>query len=527
MKIAMEELLDLQLDLKSSVKNITAKLDTVKQKTNNISKMHSFQGVTADTTKQYFQNVHGQIIMDLQETTRHVLENYSKMIHAFQQMVDADSNAILTKEYLTDLNKEVKTLENSMKDIHHEGQQIITSVSDIISLQPPVISMFIDNVSNSEKYIQNVKERFHHFNQKGLQIVNDSKQDVEKVMQKIRQLTTNSIASSNNFPKLNSKDIENIQIEWATMTVGMLAGMKSFEKVLKNINKANTLMTAAAQLYTYFKLDKKTRDILRKKGIHGFTKEQYRNFNNIISTTFYRFKAKDFMHHLGEFKTKAFTEDNYKILRDSLDAYGKERGKLAMLREYDKLFGLEKYREFVKLSPSKKTIKMVTTFGDEFVGKKYKATKRAIKSLPSWKNPKIAYKNVAESFKESTKGMNSLGKSMKAVGKGLGPLGVGIVATDNYKTYKGDTQKVVVGTVVDTAFSSGAAAAGAAVGSAFLPPIGTVVGAGVGIGANVLINKKYDGKSLPEKSKELINKQIKSTAKACKKISSSISGWFK
>lgn len=116
---------------------------------------------------------------------------------------------------------------------------------------------------------------------------------------------------------------------------------------------------------------------------------------------------------------------------------------------------------------------------------------------------------------------------MKAVGKGLGPLGVGIIAADNYKTYKGNTQKVVVGIAVDGTFSTGSAAVGAAVGSAFLPPIGTVVGAGVGIGANVLINRKYDGKSLPEKSKELINKQIKSTAKACKKISSSISGWFK
>lgn len=513
MKIAMEELLDLQFDLKSSVKNITAKLDTVKQKTNNISKMHSFQGVTADTTKQYFQNVHGQIIMDLQETARHVLENYSKMIYTFQQMVDVDSNAILTKEYLTDLNKEVKTLENSMKDIHHEGQQIITSVSDIISLQLPVISMFIDNVGNSEKYIQDVKERFHHFNQKGLQIVNDSKQDVEKVMQKIRQLTTNSIVSSNNFPKLNSKDIENIQIEWATMTVGMLAGMKSFEKVLKNINKANTLMTAAAQLYIYFNLDEASRRKLKNLGSHALTKEQYRNLNNLLlNTTLYKFKVKEFMHHLGEFKTKAFTKDNYKILRNSLEVYGKERGKLAMLREYDKLFGLEKYRKFIKLSASKKVIRMATTFGDEFAGKKYKATKKTIKSLPNWKNPKIAYKNATESFKEGTKGMNLLGKSMKGVGKGLGPLGVGIVAADNYKTYKGDTQKVVVGTVVDTAFSSGAAAAGATVGSMLFPPIGTVVGAVTGVLVSSTVNGKYGKppKSITDHTKDLVNKGVNS-----------------
>lgn len=161
------------------------------------------------------------------------------------------------------------------------------------------------------------------------------------------------------------------------MAIGMLVGMKSFEKVLKNINKANTMMTAAAQLYTYYKLDESSRRILKNLGIHALTKEQYRNFNNVLSkTTLYKFKAKEFTEHIGEFKTKAFTTENYKALKKSLDVYGKERGKLAMIREYDKLFGLEKYRKFINLSPSQKVIKMATTFGDEFVGKTYKSTKK-------------------------------------------------------------------------------------------------------------------------------------------------------
>jgi hypothetical protein len=252
---------------------------------------------------------------------------------------------------------------------------------------------------------------------------------------------------------------------------------------------------------------------LKNLGSHALTKEQYRNLNNLLlNTTLYKFQVKEFMHHLGKFKTKAFTKDNYKILRNSLEVYGKERGKLAMLREYDKLFGLEKYRKFIKLSASKKVIRMATTFGDEFAGKKYKATKKTIKSLPNWKNPKIAYKNATESFKEGIKGMNLLGKSMKGVGKGLGPLGVGIVAADNYKAYKGDTQKVVVGTVVDTAFSSGAAAAGATVGSMLFPPIGTVVGAVTGVLVSSTVNGKYGKppKSITDHTKDLVNKGVNS-----------------
>lgn len=530
MKIAMEELLDLQLDLHNSVKSITAKLDTLKQKTDNISKIHSFQGETADTTKQYFKNVHGQTIIDLQETARLILKNYTEITKTFQQMVDADSAAILTKEYLLDLDKEVKTIETGMLDTHHEGEQIITSVSDIISLQVPAISPFIDNVDNSEKHIEEVNERFHRFDQRGLQIVNDSKQDVEKVMQKIIQLTANSLSSSNHFPKVSSKEIGKVQqpddIKLTTMAIGLLAGMKSFEKVLKNINKANTMLTAAAQLYTYYKLDEASRRTLKNLGLHTLTKEQYRNFNNVLSkTTLYKFKAKEFMEHIGEFKTKAFTAENYKALKKSLDVYGKERGKLAMIREYDKLFGLEKYRKFINLSPPKKVIKMATTFGDEFVGKTYKSTKKTIKSLPSWKNPKTAYKNAAESFKESTKGMNSLGKSMKVAGKSLGPLGVGIVAADNYKTYKGNTQKVVVGTVVDTAFSSGAAAAGATVGSMLFPPIGTVVGATTGVLVSSVANKKYGKppKSITDQTKDLVNKGVNSV----KNVGNSVVKFFK
>ena len=531
MKVAMGELLGLQLELNNNVKNITAKLDTIKQKTNNISKLHSFQGETATSTKKYFQVVHGHTIEDLQQTAQHLEKNYSKIITTFQQMVDHSSSAIITKEYLLDLNKDMKTFEKDVTDTHHEGEQIITSVSDIIALQVPSISTFNDNVGYSKKHVTEVNEKFQHFDQKAMNIVQNTKQEVDNVMKKIAEYAANSLAGSSKLPQLNPKNFgkvdQNGEFELATMLIAMVAGSKSFTKVLKNINKANTMMTAAAQLYTYFKLDEKSRGILRKKGLHGFTKEQYRTFNNLLSTTLYKFKTKEFMHHLGEFKTKAFTEDNYKVLRDSIEAYGKERGKLAMLREYDKLFGLEKYRQFKELSISKKSLKLATTFGDELVGKNYKTTKKAIESLPNWKNPKIAYKNVAESFRESSKGMNSLGKSMKVMGKGLGPLGVGISAVDNYKTYKGDTQKVVVGTLVDSAYGAGAAAAGATVGSVFFPPIGTIVGAGVGMGVSALLNTKINGKSLSEKSKDFVNKQIDSASKACKKISSSITGWFK
>ena len=122
-----------------------------------------------------------------------------------------------------------------------------------------------------------------------------------------------------------------------------------------------------------------------------------------------------------------------------------------------------------------------------------------------------------------------MGKGAKVAGKALGPLGYGLIAADNYKKYKGDTQKVVVGTVVDGAFGTAATAAGTAIGSAFFPPIGTVVGFGVGTMVSYGINYKWgnSSKSISDQSKKVINKGIDSIEKVSKSIGDSVAKWFK
>lgn len=532
MKIAIEELNDLQSEFSKRVKNITAKLDTVKSKTEAITKLASFQGKAADKAKHYFQTVHGTSVDQLKNTVLHLEKNLSKMISEFHQTVDEASNAVITEEYLNDVNKKVQKTKNEMLATHHEGEQVIKSVADVIPLTAPDISRFIDRVNQSRKYIHDVNKKLLDFDRKALQIVNESKQEVDKVLKKISGYTANSLLAAGHSGGVNETDFEvrdKSEFSEEKMLALMIAGSKSFSKVLKNINKSNTYSTAAMQFYAYFKLDKKTRLLFRKYGTHAFTREQYRKFNNYLTSTVFKFKFKELMNHLKTYKTAAFTKENMKSLQNVIETFGKERGKLAMFREFDKLFGLEKYREFKKLSLGKKTLKMATTFGDEFVGKKYKATKKAIQSLPEWKDPKKAYKNAVETFKENTKDLNALGKTMKIAGKSLGVLGIGIAAADNYKTYKGDTQKTIVGTAVDTAFGAVAAATGAAVGSAFLPPIGTVAGAGVGMGVSYVANIKWGKppKSTIEHTKELVNKGVDTVSKATKKIGRKIASWFK
>ena len=118
---------------------------------------------------------------------------------------------------------------------------------------------------------------------------------------------------------------------------------------------------------------------------------------------------------------------------------------------------------------------------------------------------------------------------MKVVGKGLSILSFGVVVADNYSKYKDDTQKVVVGTAVDTVFNSGAAAAAMAISAPLIPPIGLIAGTLAGVGLSYFANKKFGKppKSALDITKDQIDKGVDTAVKAAKKIGNKISKWFK
>lgn len=532
MKIVMEELSDLQSELNSNMKSILAKLDNVQNKTNHIGKLTSFQGKAADNAKVYFGSVHGQSVDELKKTISLLQKNLAKLTSDFKQTVDHSSTAILTEGYLQEMDKKVLAIKNDMVNTHYKGENSIKEVADIIPLCVPSLSSFTNNISDSSKHINQVNEHLHEFDKRALQIVEDSGKEVDKIKKKLSKYTAKSLSQSSmkdlNLDDFGVKD-ETGLFGMEKAVVAMNAGYKAFTKLHKYLNKANKASEIAAQLYVYFKLDPKISHTLHINGVNALTKEQYRQFNNVLSNTIYKVDSKRFFKHLKEYKMKAFTKDNMQALKSSVEVFSSKRGKLAMAREFEKRYGIDKFRDLQKLTTSKHLSMLATTFTDEFIGNKYKSTKKLVQGLPAWKNPKLAYNDMVKSFKESTKDLNSLGKGAKVLGKGLGPLSVGAVAVDNYKTYKGDTQKIVVGTAVDGAFSAGATTIGAAVGSVLVPPIGTVIGAGVGVGVSYAASKKWGKppKSTTERTKDFVNKGVDSVSNATKKIGKKFSGWFK
>lgn len=246
----------------------------------------------------------------------------------------------------------------------------------------------------------------------------------------------------------------------------------------------------------------------------------------------YKVNIKTVKAHIKKYGKELFTRKRLKGLFNHLKPYGKSRRKGFLQKEFNRLFGLDEYKKFKELTPMKKAGKLGTTFVDELVGKNYKATKKVLKfTSTNWKNPIEAYKDSKKASVVLDK-KNVIGKGAnitKYAGKSLGVLSLGLIVTDNIQSNKGNTQKIVVGTAVDTALTGGAAAAGATIGTAIVPPIGTVVGAGVGIAASAILNTEFGNppKSISDRTKDIVNDGVDTALKATKKIGKNIAGWFK
>ncbi|MED4320741.1 T7SS effector LXG polymorphic toxin [Weizmannia sp. CD-2023] len=530
MKVEFEELLNLQKEIDKSTKEMVAKLETARQKCNAISRLNSFKGKAADSAKRYFNATHGEIIESLVSAARQVEQRYNQIISEFAGTVDGSGNAVIHSDYLDDLGRKTRTLRNGMMDIHHEGAQILHGISDIVSIPTPDLDHFMESAEASRKFADEVNEKLHTFDRKALQIVKESRHDVDRAMKKLMEAGERSLTGSSSHSNTNAEFSKNHQgLEGKALLFIVLANAyKGFKRISDYLNKTDSVSNHMAQLYIYFKLmNKSERKMLKEGNPHAFhfTKEEYRKFNNYLNLTLFKFNDKKFMNHLKKYKFKAFTKENIQELVSSLEVFGKERGKLAMIKEFDKLYGFPKYREFKELSLKAKAVKAATIFEEELVGKKIKAVKKTIKRIPEWKNPKVAYTNIVNEFKDSTKELNRIGKAVKAGNKLLGPLSVGLTAKENYEKSHGDTQKFIVGTAVDTAYNSTATAIGTVIGTALCPPIGGVAGAAVGIGITALVNLKRKGshKSLSERTKDFTNKGVDKI----QHIGKNIAKWFK
>lgn len=530
----MEELIDIKSELTKELDNISNKLQIVRSKITNIGKLESFKGKAAASAKVYFQSVHVQSIDELEQVIDHLKNNYESVLKEFKDTVDNSSKAIIYDEYLNDLNKKVLVIKNDTLNAHEDGKQIIQEISDIVSISNPNITSFETSVDNSQKYVAKVNERLNDFDNRALNIIKESQQAVEQLQSKVNMHKVNCSVGIFAYADQGNIPFKGSDITGGSAARTFLTGIKS-EEYLKLASQFKILIKSKiADKPLIVAKSKKGKKTLRfgksnkkppkNKDIYLFTKDEYRVMNNQLSFGMYKYNTKDLVGYLKRGMDKSNNDSLMKLVK-SREPYGKERGKLAMNREFEKLFGLDKYKELRNLTPKGKTTKAVTMLWDELIGDKLKATSRGIKL---WKNPKVAFENGG-SFLDDFKAQNPLSKSTKIAVKGLGLISTGIIIKENIEENKGDIQKVVVGTAVDLGVSSTGAAIGTVAGSFIIPPIGTVVGAGVGVGISYFAYKTWGKppRNLVSISKDALNSGVDSAQKASKEIGRKITGWFK
>lgn len=392
------------------------------------------------------------------------------------------------------------------------------------------------SANTSQKYVTEVNEKLSEFDKIALEIVDDSMKEIDKHHRKMNKLTTVSIQSgvSTDFVKLGEElGIEANDYYYVSGLANLVKAMKSGSgSIVSALDTSDKITQLAGKIYVLHKMTPKEYFKYVKTGKNKLTKAQLRSFDNALATSLYKVNTKTVKAHLKKYGKELFTKKRLKGLSNHLKPYGKGRTGIFLLKEFDRLYGLDKYKEFKSLTPLKKAGKLGTTFVDELVGKKVKGTKSTLKSTVNWINPKAAYKDDSKKAKGSTDKKNVIGKASKTtkvLGKSLGFLSFGIIAADNYQTYKGDKKKIVVGTAVDSALTGGAAAIGATIGTAIVPPIGTVVGAGMGVLVSVGLNAEWGvpPKSITDRTKDLANNAVDSALKSSKKIGKNIAGWFK
>ena len=271
MKVAKEELTDLESEFTSNMNDILAKLEHVQNKINNLQKMNSFKGKTADTAKQYFQSVHGKTITEIKSTINFLQNNLQDLHTDFTQNVDQSQTAILTEGHINETDKKVLSIKKSTVMTHEKGEQTVREISDLVSVYMPSIASIESSILNSSKYIQSVNEDLHNYDNRALKKVNDSREKVSNLKTKLESY----VSKSHSQTSMNELDLKDYGVKGTKETetnesfwMSFLAGYKSFKNVSGKFDNTNKYLTAGLQLLIYSKLDKKDRALLRLSLIH-------------------------------------------------------------------------------------------------------------------------------------------------------------------------------------------------------------------------------------------------------------------
>lgn len=479
--IAMSEVHSMADNFSASSSTLKDSLTSFKTNANSIAGLQSFEGTGATAVKGYLKDIHVEASSNYSNLLSSMGEKMKLSIDLFHATVDNDPSCIIKTEYVNQLQNELKSakdkVKNSVKTINSE----ISKISDISSVSKIDASNLTDDYNQFKKITKDLLKNFSEFNS----ATNSQTSDLESKLSLLDQLqsgmseVSNGVGGianyigNNSFLKAILRNYKDLQFPIDNFLEPSGDTAKALKKFLKMYRNGNF---------------------------------DYRNGHIIVRGT--RGQLEKFMGKIPDSTYKkmlrsAFENGKFKGLKSQFnfkDGFG------AFMRSS----GVDDSLKFIKREAFQ-SAKNISKFG--------------------WNDVKTVGNGVKDGLKSSIPSFKGASKFTKGMGV-LSLVSVGATGLDKYDSankagLKGAssvvaaTTNTVVETATDTAIVSGLTS----VGTIICPGIGTAVGFGVGVAVTwAKDNINLGDKSFNEHVTSAVNKTVKGVGDKIKGIGNWLSG---
>lgn len=131
MRIDYKKFRDSYEDFKEAQQYEMAGMNRLAQAFDAFIQLDSFQGDTADTAKEYVQDVHNQIIQTFQMVMTDMNLKLILALEDFKEVVDEAETTIIDTDYLREIICDLEAKEEEFPSIEEEFEHILGEISDI------------------------------------------------------------------------------------------------------------------------------------------------------------------------------------------------------------------------------------------------------------------------------------------------------------------------------------------------------------------------------------------------------------
>lgn len=263
-KIDMSEVKVLKEDLVSKAEGVTTSIATTKTSLNRIKDMRSFDGVAAKATKSYISDAHNNLIEVYDNLITELKENFNYSIEQFTSSVDNDANCIITSDYITKIQTDIKSsatkITTPIKSINKE----IASLSDITSASSITVGEFKNNNENFKKITTNLLEKFEAFVSSSQREVAQSKEFMNILSSMQGQVQTISTVP-NGISSFSKNNVAKFK-EWKSQVTAIRSAAKNAKKIDGTVHFLYNLSKGHIQV-SYTKNGKLSMRIVSSKAI--------------------------------------------------------------------------------------------------------------------------------------------------------------------------------------------------------------------------------------------------------------------